>query len=328
MNRYLTYILVATTSASMLVSCNKDDIIESGTGINTPEGSFRPSVPTSSEMSTNVYEWTPAPGQFINESAMIESIGGEITPEAAAAWAAQRLSERLFVSLGAFGGYIIVGFDHSIPASNGEYDFAVLGNSYFNGSTGTGGSNEPGIVYVMQDTNGNGLPDDTWYELRGSETGKDGTIQDYAVTYSRPDAPSMAVSWTDNQGNSGTVDYLGFVHKQDYYYPSWIKADTYTLRGTCMAARTSQDTSSGLWNNNAFGWGYADNMGADNISTSYGPQCNRFRISDAMNVDGSPVKLAYIDFIKVQTGVNSKAGGLGEVSTEVFGFLDLSLAKQ
>ena len=69
-------------------------------------------------------------------------------------------------------------------------------------------------------------------------------------------------------------------------------------------------------------------MGSDNISLSYGPQCNRFRISDAMNVDGSQARLAYIDFIKVQTGVNSKAGGLGEVSTEVFGFIDRSLAKQ
>lgn len=324
----MTYVLIATASAFLLMSCNKDDIIQSGESGNTPEGNFRPSLPTSSEMSTHVYEWTPAPGQFINESTMTESIAGELTPEAAAAWAEQRLSERLFVSLGAFGGYIVVGFDHSIPSSDGDYDFAIMGNSYFNTSSGTGGSNEPGIVYVMQDTNGNGKPDDTWYELRGSETGKEGTIQDYAVTYSRPDAPGLAVSWTDNQGNSGTVDYLGFVHKQDYYYPAWVKSDTYTLRGTCLAARTSQDTSSGLWNNSAFGWGYADNMGSDNISLSYGPQCNRFRISDAMNVDGSQARLAYIDFIKVQTGVNSKAGGLGEVSTEVFGFIDRSLAKQ
>ena len=44
-----------------------------------------------------------------------------------------------------------------------------------------------------------------------------------------------------------------------------------------------------------------------------------------MHADGSAVKLRYVDFIKVQTGVNSKAGILGEVSTEVFGFRDLSL---
>ena len=43
--------------------------------------------------------------------------------------------------------------------------FAIQGNAFDS-------SNEPGIVWVMQDVNGNGLPDDEWYELRGSETGE------------------------------------------------------------------------------------------------------------------------------------------------------------
>lgn len=86
-----------------------------------------------------------------------------------------------YVSLGGFGGYIVVGFDHSIDASGG-YDLAIVGNSFE-------GSSEPGIVWVMQDENGDGLPNDTWYELKGSETGKAETLQDYAVTYYRPRAP-------------------------------------------------------------------------------------------------------------------------------------------
>ena len=49
---------------------------------------------------------------------------------------------------------------------------------------------------------------------------------------------------------------------------------------------------------------------------------NYFRISDAVNPDGSAANLSHIDFIKVQTGVNAKAGWLGENSTEVFGFTD------
>lgn len=326
MRIYLSIVLVATASASMLMSCNKDEVIETVVPGN-PDDGFRPSEPGSSEMSTRVYGWTPAPGQFINESTMIDALDGDLTPEAAARWAEQRLSEKMFVSLGGFGGYIIVGFDHSVVNSNGDYDFAVMGNSYFNGSSGTGGSNEPGIVYVMQDSNGNELPDDTWYELKGSESDNPGTMRDYAVTYMRPTAPATAVQWIDNKGNSGTIDYIAFIHKQDYYYPLWIKADNYTLSGTCLAARTSQDASTGMWNNSAFEWGYADNMGSDNISLSYGRQCNRFRISDAIDRNGKHVSLSYIDFIKVQTGVNSKAGALGEVSTEVFGFIDLALTK-
>lgn len=44
-------------------------------------------------------------------------------------------------------------------------------------------------MWVMQDENGDGLPNDTWYEVKGSEYGKAETDQDYAVTYYRPEAP-------------------------------------------------------------------------------------------------------------------------------------------
>lgn len=76
------------------------------------------------------------------------------------------------MSLGAFGGYLVVGFDHSIE-NDGGYNIGVSGNSF-------DGSSEPGIVWVMQDENGDGLPNDTWYELKGSEYGKPETTQDYA----------------------------------------------------------------------------------------------------------------------------------------------------
>lgn len=45
----------------------------------------------------------------------------------------------------------------------------------------------------MQDVNGNGKPDDEWYELRGSETGGEWTVQEYAVTYYRPAGPRQGV---------------------------------------------------------------------------------------------------------------------------------------
>ena len=48
-------------------------------------------------------------------------------------------------------------------------------------------------------------------------------------------------------------------------------------------------------------------------------------IGNAVDGNGEPANLAYIDFVKVQTGVNAKAGWLGENSTEVFGFTDENL---
>lgn len=319
MNKTLYLNIIATTTALLLLSCNKDDVI-----IPDTEGNLRPATPTSSARSVCVYEWTPAPGQFINEDAMKAEISGELTAEAAAEWAQKRLDSNLYVSLGAFGGYIVVGFDHSIVAGEADYDFAIAGNAFYLAGTTSGGSNEPGIVYVMQDSNGNGKPDDTWFELRGSDTFAETTIRDYSVTYRRPSAPGMNVEWTDNRGNSGTVDYLKLWHKQPYYYPEWVKDDSYTLTGTRLQARTSKDDN-GIWSNNPFGWGYADNMGEDNVSLQSAAQCNRFRISDAIKADGSPANLRFIDFVKVQTGVCSKSPMLGEVSTEVFGFFDLSL---
>lgn len=279
------------------------------------EGHKRPATSESSPRSSAVLEWTPAPGQFINES------GDFTTAAEAAAWAAERLEKGLTVSLGAFGGYIVVGFDHSIENSGGDYDFAVVGNAFV-GADGTGGSNEPGIVYVMQDTNGNGLPDDLWYELLSSESGRESTNRNYSVTYRRPTAPGEDTPWTDSEGASGTVDYLAAFHSQDFYYPSWIEADSYTLTGTCLEPHNKADAS-GMWSNAPYGWGYADNVGADNLPGQ--PQTSRFRISDAMTANGTAASLGHIDFVKVQTGVNAKSGWLGEVSTEVCGFVDLHL---
>ena len=90
----------------------------------------------------------------------------------------------------------------------------------------------------MQDVNGNREPDDEWYELKGSEYGKEETIQFYAVTYYRPAAKGFDTQWTDNQGKTGCVDYLGTYHPQPFYYPEWIEEDSYTLYGPRLASRT------------------------------------------------------------------------------------------
>ena len=290
------------------------------------EDRYRPATGGNSPLWNKVYEYTPAPGQFVGEMKTGGFDGTETTQEAAVAYAERRLKEKIWVSLGAFGGYIVVGFDHSIPkraTAEGEYDFTIQGNAF-------DGSSEPGIVWVMQDINGNGEPDDEWYELRGSDTGKEGTIQNYAVTYYRPAGRQMDVQWTDSEGKSGCIDYLITYHQQDYYYPAWVGEDTYTLYGTRLAPNNVQDPETGYWENKTYDWGYADNfspkdnLGGDVVDGS--GQTNGFRISNAMHRDGTPADLQYVDFIKVQTGVQVKSGWLGEVSTEVFSFTDLSIA--
>lgn len=306
--------------ALLASSCNKDETI--GMPDDSHNVGYREPDVSSSRYSITVYDYTPAPGQFINEKSSGGMTSDLLTMDDACRWAQERLDKHIFVSLGAFGGYIVVGFDHSISSSEGDYDFAIAGNAFLSPN---GASNEPGIVYVMQDTNGNALPDDVWYELRGSEYDSESTIKNYSVTYHRPSAPESDVEWTDNLGNRGYIDYLPSFHKQDYYYPAWITQDSYTLSGTCLESRNVCDPITGFWSNNEYAWGYADNMGTDNTAFGNFQQCNRFRISDAVSSDGNSISLEYIDFIKVQTAVNAKSGWLGEISTEVFGFIDLNI---
>ena len=66
----------------------------------------------------------------------------------------------------------------------------------------------------------------------------------------------------------------------------------------------------------------AQNCGNDEIY--HLPYKNTYKISNAIHADGTEANLQYIDFIKVQCGVLAKSGWLGEVSTEVFSFEDLT----
>ncbi|MCM1369462.1 MAG: cell surface protein [Candidatus Amulumruptor caecigallinarius] len=281
----------------------------------------------SSPYMTKVFEYLPAPGQMINDLTSVGGMtGAETTLEAANAWALKRLQNKLFVSLGAFGGYITVGFDHSITSTNSDYDFYISGNSFISPN---GSSNEPGIVWVMQDTNGNGLPDDEWYELIGSENGKSGSIQNLAITYERPSAPRADVGWITSNGNTGVVKFVPF-HTQDSYYPAWIQSPRITFYGTLIPSNNSQNPSTGYWTNAPYGWGYADNIGSDNLNSDTSAKAEQrtgFKISNAVRVDGSKANLMYIDFIRVQTAVIANSGGLGEISTEVLNFADYSLVK-
>lgn len=263
---------------------------------------------------SKVLEYTPAPGQFINSTPAGFPQEPISSPAEAAAYASARLTrggtpdsgaETVtygFVSLGGWGGYIILGFDEPVPNSGGaEYDLYVTGNSF-------NGSSEPGIVSVAQDTDGDGSPaGETWYELKGSEEAR--VTRGYEVTYTAQEDGSVA--WTDNRGGNGTIERT--IHTQSYI-PAWVGELTYT--GTRLPDNVVPDEQTGIYDMQAFAWGYADNSSTIDGAGSK----NRFRIANAVDGEGNPVDLRQIDFIRIQTGVNCKAGnGVGEISTEVCG---------
>lgn len=222
------------------------------------------------------------------------------------------------LSLGGFGGYVVFGFDHKIENIEGEKDFEVLGNAYASdrSTLKPGGNAEPGIIMVSEDTNGNGLPDDPWYEIAGSEYGKPETIHNYTVTYHYSDGD---VQWTDNQGNNGTVERNQW-HTQQSYYPLWISDSTLTFTGTRLADNYANEgtAASPYFVLYFYDYGYADNQPNDSDGA-------KIDIGWAVDKDGNPVHLSGINFVKVYTGVNQKCGWLGETSTEVAGAIDLHL---
>ena len=90
-----------------------------------------------------ILEYTPAPGQFINEEARSGGAFDNVdTPEKACRYAAARFAENNWVSLGGWGGYLVAAFAEPVP-NTGGYDLYVKGNAMNT-------SSEPGVVWVMQ----------------------------------------------------------------------------------------------------------------------------------------------------------------------------------
>jgi hypothetical protein len=275
-------------------------------GVEDADGPARPVLPSSSKFINKVFEYSPAPGQFINE--------GTGSKEGADAIVGNINS---ILSLGAFGGYVVFGFDHSI-VNNAGADFAIYGNPFPPPTEWS----EPGIVMVSRDANRNGIPDDEWFELAGSADSDPETIRNYQITYVNPGSYT-SVNWSDNQGNSGTVDTNNF-HMHNYY-PEFIgEQDSVTYTGTRLKSTFGLESAGSIYRNLAFTEGYADSWSTgDDFS---GKGYNSFDIDKAVDKDFSPVQIKNIDFVKVYTAqVSAGTHTVGEVSTEIRGATDLSI---
>lgn len=251
-----------------------------------------------------VDEYVPAPGQFVNTMP-------EATTDDTPATMAQKCTEALangnggLITLGAWGGYVTFHFDHPVVNVTGERDFAVWGNAFVNNA-------EPAIVLVSVDTNGNHLPDDEWFELKGSEYQNTLTIHNYQLTYAYDALKN--VQWIDNQGGSGSVPRNGF-HKQEYF-PLWLASKgTLTFSGSRLPDNAVKNGNTYLLP--AYDYGYADNL----------PNSNRegcsLDIDWAVDSQGSPVTLDHVDFIRCYNAMNQVCGTIGETSTEISGAEDL-----
>ena len=243
----------------------------------------------------HVYEYLPGMGQFVNE--LPKYVEGD-DAETMCRKCEQAIANNAggMVCLGGWGGYITFGFDHAVENKEGR-DIQILGNAYYMSGSTVYGSSEPGIVLVSRDENKNGLPDDTWYELKGCLYDDPQTNHLYQKTYTR-------------EGDTLQNPF----HKQPYY-PQWITEDEYTLYGAKLPSQT--ETISGQKVQRILDFGYVDNKPNTDIEGT------SFDISWAVDANGQSVSLPTIDFVRVYTAIDEINSPTGEISTEITGAIDL-----
>ena len=197
----------------------------------------------------------------------------------------------LFLDISEWGSYAVFGFDHSVINIPDKDDVLVdMGNPRYSFLIS---------VYVAQDKNRNGKPDDEWYEIKNTDYGNE-TVQDYERTYTLLEASvepagddevhtKYKYKWEDNQteGEKGNGEFIrDEIHSNNWsyeiypgyflnkgkieHYDGW--GETFTLKGKFFSKR------------NPAPYGYS----------------REHNVKNAVNGKGEPANLRYFDFIKIQ----------------------------
>ncbi len=311
------------------------------------------SVKKQSPYISKVFDYLPAPGQFVN--VLPEYKEGDTHADMvkkAQEWLVGE--DAWMITLGGWGGYVTIGFDHTILNIPGKRDFRINGNAfgadYGRPGAPFGGSCEPGIIMVAYDKNKNGIPDDDeWYEIKGSsnfsaekepwysyavENGNDTKVyRDYQMTYYKPtkEAPEIIgepdnpnaymtiekyIRWEDNKNNNGYK--IKNVYHQQTYYPAWLKDNQLTFKGIRLPENGINEGKyvPGINEGSTYYVLYGFRYGyVDNYPNIH--DNSGIDIDWAIDKDGNKVDLPGIDFVKVYNGVNKENGWLGECSTEI-----------
>jgi len=244
---------------------------------------------------TRVYEYLPGMGQFVNELPKYEE-GDDAAAMCRKCEQSIANNAGGMISLGGWGGYVTFGFDHPVENLEGR-DLQILGNAFYMSGSTEYGSSEPGIVLVSRDENQNGLPDDTWYELRGCLYDDPQVVHSFSRTYTR-------------EG-----DTLQNTFHQHPYYPQWLSADEYTLKGAKLPPQSAVIGGQNV--QRILDYGYVDNKPNSDVEGT------SFDISWAIDAEGNPVSLPSVDFIRVYNAADEVLAQTGELSTEVAGAVDL-----
>lgn len=154
--------------------------------------------PDPSPFAASVIDYTPAPGQFVNDPDFNDpnralgppTGGGTVTPD---------ITD--IVTLGGFGGSITLAFDHTVldHAANplGLDAIVFSGAFYLNGDPNRKWA-ESAHIEISLDTNHNNLADDPWYLIPGShipDPEKQFATQTWDNNFADPTNPPAIPTW-------------------------------------------------------------------------------------------------------------------------------------
>jgi hypothetical protein len=269
-----------------------------------------------------VIDFTPAPGQFVNNpllnnpaNALGAPVGGlpgePVTSD--------------IVSLGGFGGSITLKFVDTVwdePCNPFGVDAIVFGNALYVSSNPRRRFAEAAHIEISYDANHNGLADDAWFVIRGS---------------SLPAVPSDSYATQDWDTDTGTPTPPANV----LWYPDSVPASAYStsayelppMFAANIVTLPPEATEEAVF-------GYADFTptlsppAGDDPELFYSAPDDPFAIGvtpgsaggDAFDIawavdplTGAPANMPGFDFIRITTAVDAIIGPLGEISAEIAG---------
>ena len=195
-------------------------------------------------------------------------------------------------SLGTGGGY------EMWPVSSQA--ITIMGNGFE-------GWNEPGIVWLQADENGNNIPDEMWYEVTGGGelyNGKPNVTRRWAIKHVAYEGSTAVTEYGQPVGRIFWADSMGLCGEIITGWPDDWGVDPAVPGVWVMYTGTILHTIPTDRSN------YVDCFQASQTMT--------VNASKAVRADGSPANIGNnIRFVKVQTGVFIYGTAYGDYSTEI-----------
>ncbi len=291
-----------------------------------------------SPFAVSVIDYAPAPGQFVNNPEFNDPnkvlgppIGGGITDG----------NESSVVTLGGFGGFITLRFDHMVedhPLNPFGMDAIVFGNAFWVGDRQRHWA-ECAVIEIALDVNANGRPDeDEWYLIPGShitDLNKQYTQQTWDADVDDPTYPPSLASWIP-EGQTGMWQTEGFLLPPELFAQNVVVNPSVDeeLEGIFGYAEYAPTLQLGDLD--------ADNVIDDPLIapelfytrpdnpftvgiTAHSGGGDAFDVAWAIHpVTGAPARLEGFDFIRITNGNNTVVPRVGELSPEIDAVADVT----